>query len=315
MSSSISFSSVISALFSLCLFPFLVTLTFIFVPLAIFTTGLAVSALTFRAALVYVELATALIWERLGSRGGLSESKGCKDATKTATNDKVETQISRIRADPSKHSHISRRLGIHRKQDSGRTLLAPKNDSTLLRDYEGVGGWMSYEDPSTRQSTDQGATDDSHLQWLRINSRLELQNADPITSIQPKTPQRELSHSTKRHQRSATAEPFGPLTALRPKSNIDLSSVNLHRSERPKSMILLDSSSDQHLPPGEDLHAQRRNSKSLGPHQRMGQDLEECDEDEHTKSSVWEQEKMRRQSNDSGSSRDGYTDGLTMLNR
>ena len=328
MSSSISPPSILSAFFSLCLFPILVTLALIFIPLAIFTTGLAASALTFRAALVYVELATALIWERLGSERGEKEAQRYQDEKRIAIRggtvplgkyasiqNSIKVQrhgnVPKIQPDSSQCHRTDSSPVFRRTVHANHLLCAQNNDSTLLRDYEGVGGWMSFEDPSTRKDKDKGGTDDSHLQWLRINSRLELHDPDPISIIQPKMSRRGSLVSIRRHKRSATAEPLGPLTALTSTSNIDLSSRDLHRSERPKSMILLGGSIRKYKPSSEYSDEQNTDSKLLG--QPKG--VEDCDRCDHNESTVLEQQKIRRQSNDSGSSKDGYAEGLTMLKR
>ena len=76
-------------------------------------------------------------------------------------------------------------------------------------------------------------------------------------------------------------------------------------------MILLSDSSTKRRPTSEYSDEQGGDLRLLG----QPDGVEERNRCDHDDSAVREQEKIRRQSNDSGSSRDGHADGLTMLKR
>ena len=256
---SIISSTLLATLLPLCVFPLLIFLSLLFIPLALLTTCVAVSALTLRAGIIYCELAFALLRQKLGlieDDENLRNGANAKTSTQSALF--VETKCLPSPG-PSNSREIELRRGFTYRGPSTPTLpsssssrndnLRPQiDDKTSLmsdadvlpsRDYEGIGGWTTVEpDPSVEKQGRENCKN-SYLQWLTMNSRLELPNPDPMTSVLPKARGRRHSADKRKHERSATAGSLGLSASNRSNTEGQLRLDTFDRTERHRSMILL----------------------------------------------------------------------------
>lgn len=148
--------ALLSPAYSLIL-PFLFLFT---IPIALFatlTTIAAFSVLLFRVALVYIELALAVIpYYVLGSRAAVP-----RNSTISKYNPTPAPSARRRKRRGSSSSALSAGSITPIAQTDGALGISPSIG--LARDYEGVGGWRLGE----------GSEDEDAL-WTNINSRLEL---------------------------------------------------------------------------------------------------------------------------------------------
>ncbi|KAH6673564.1 hypothetical protein B0J14DRAFT_591049 [Halenospora varia] len=144
------------------IFLFSIPITFF----ACFTTALAFSVLFFRVALIYIDLAVAIIpYWILGASKVLAHPSTIEQIKfASPTSPTVPTSARRRNRRTSSSSNLSVAGSITP------TLLSPHNSTLGLsasvgptRDYEGVGGWR----------LDNPSEEDDAL-WTKINSRLEL---------------------------------------------------------------------------------------------------------------------------------------------
>ena len=252
-------SSLLTTFLPFCLFPLLMLLSLLFVPLAVLTTCMAISALTLRAAIVYFELAFALLRQKLGL---VEDDDNPWDGTNTKSQThptvSVETRSLPNPGRPSYHDTALRRSPtyqrpanstlqpIHssrndnlRPQVDDKTSLMSDADILPSRDYEGIGGWTTVEPDPSVEKQGQKSCKNSYLQWLTMNSRLELPNPDPIASTIPKARGRWHSSGKRKHERSATAGSLGLSASNRSNTEGQSRLDDFNRSGRHKSMILL----------------------------------------------------------------------------
>jgi len=137
--------------------PFLFVFT---LPIALFaslTTFLAFSVLTFRALLIYVELALAVIpYYLLGARPASSYLK-----RSTSFQSQPTTSPARRKRRGSTSSSLSATGSL--TPVSSEIIMGLSQSVGPTRDYEGVGGWRLDR-----------CSDDEDALWTGINSRLEL---------------------------------------------------------------------------------------------------------------------------------------------
>ncbi|KAE9363684.1 hypothetical protein N431DRAFT_356705 [Stipitochalara longipes BDJ] len=138
--------------------PFLFVFT---LPIALFaslTTFLAFSILTFRAILIYIELALAVIpFYLLGARPASTYLKRSKSFQSQHT----VSPARRKRRGSSTSSSLSATGSL--TPVSSETVMGLSQSVGPTRDYEGVGGWRLDR-----------SSDDEDALWTSINSRLEL---------------------------------------------------------------------------------------------------------------------------------------------
>lgn len=254
--------SILSASLYLLLIPFFVFLSLLFIPLAILTTCVAVSTLAFRAALVYLELFAALVQQQLGldQRQNKRHDSDQWPSEKTAA---VTTSLKGSVPDPGSdmgsgiHQRIRRaerpldRLesstfrrttanSISRQATKKFDNRSGPDDASfpLSRDYEGIGGWKTVEPSPANSGRTPGSAASSYIQYITINSRLELPDSNPITCTLPRVPRAYRQSLGRRHERSATA---GPIRLPAPRSKIESFEISNipPGSGRAKSMISL----------------------------------------------------------------------------
>jgi len=134
------------------------------IPLALFavvTTGLALTALTIRVSIVYIELALAVAQSWLYSK----PHKKPLDLQYVTTGGSSSPQRQRrprssIASSTASSQDLTEPPKAPTKSDSWASLVGTQQEN---RDYEGVGGW--------RLTTDDGQDDEL---WIGMNSRLEL---------------------------------------------------------------------------------------------------------------------------------------------
>src|SRR5438034_1033756 len=156
-------------LLSFFLPPLLLVLSLPFAAFAIFTTAIAFSALTFRALIVYIELAAVVIHNYVFLR---PPSKPSRRPRVSGSRDSVHRRKKRRSSGSSAVSDQGLVVPVDR--DNGGFALT--SSVGIERDFEGVGGWNLL-----------GPNEDAL--WTSMNSRLEL----PVGERQ------------RRHHRSLTA--------------------------------------------------------------------------------------------------------------
>jgi hypothetical protein len=151
------------------------------IPLAIFavvTTSIAISLLSFRALIVYFQLAMAIIGAWL-SPPSLKHATRYRTLPSSSSTRKSPTrQRHRRSSTVSTASSLDAPISaqIPRLSHKNNSLTALIGTSELTRDFEGVGGWRVPGDA------------DEEALWMGINSRLQLPAETP----------------TRRHKRSLT---------------------------------------------------------------------------------------------------------------
>jgi hypothetical protein len=151
------------------------------VPLAVFaviTTSIAISLLSFRALIVYFQLAMAIIGAWLSPPPSKQIARRRTPPTSLSTRQSPTRQRHRRSSTVSTASSLDASITAQRPRLSHKnnSLTALIGTSELTRDFEGVGGWRVPGD------------DDEEALWMGINSRLQLPAEIP----------------TRRHKRSLT---------------------------------------------------------------------------------------------------------------
>jgi hypothetical protein len=160
-----------------------VVLLLISIPLAVFaviTTSIAVSLLACRAAVVYVQLAIAIIGAWLTPSPPKAHYKPRRSSNLSSPEHTSPNRHRNHRR--SNASSVSSQdmtvptLKALRLPKSGTSFVLPMGTSEKTRDFEGVGGWRT------------PGNDDEEALWMGMNSRLQL----PADT------------TSRRHQRSLT---------------------------------------------------------------------------------------------------------------
>ena len=234
---------------TLLLAPVLSFLCLVLFPVAVITTYVAFVALAVRAALVHTQVIAAIIRRQLGLDDDYTntsawaprlekvELKGRpiqRTSSRKSFNDGHVQYASLPRLPPMESlASLARTTttdidpllqqedGTISSASSTASPLSAENSrpesthsSFMARDYEGVGGW--YALPASSTSKPEMAS--GNLEWLVMNARLELPNADPSSSTRPRTPEERnrsssisgrshrsmVSLSRRNHQRTAT---------------------------------------------------------------------------------------------------------------
>ena len=234
---------------TLLLAPVLIFLCLILFPVAVITTYVAFVALAVRAALVYTQVVAATIRHQLGldddytntsswaprlgkedlkgrpiqrassrksSNSGHVQSASLPRPLPTETLASLERTIT-MTLDPllsQENETLSSVSSIASSMSPENSRPGSTHSSFMARDYEGVGGW--YALPAS--STSKPETAPANFEWLVMNARLELPNADPSSSTRPRTPEERnrsssisgrshrsmVSLSRRNHHRTAT---------------------------------------------------------------------------------------------------------------
>jgi hypothetical protein len=151
------------------------------VPLALFafvTASVAISLLSFRALIVYFQLAMAVIgaWFSPSTPKNVSPHPPPRSSPAQQSPTRVRPRRNSATSTTPGYDATSPAAHISRLPHKNNSLTALIGTSELTRDFEGVGGWRVAGD------------DDEEALWMGINSRLELPAQVP----------------TRRHQRSVT---------------------------------------------------------------------------------------------------------------
>ena len=144
------------------------------IPLAFFavvTTSIAISLLSFRALIVYFQLAMAIIGAWLSPPPSKQTARRRTPPTSLSARQSPTRQRRRRSSTVSTASSLDASITaqIPRLSHKNNSLTALIGNSELTRDFEGVGGWRVPGD------------NDEEALWMGINSRLQLPAETPTT--------------------------------------------------------------------------------------------------------------------------------------